>query len=699
MEEDFFETDVIGVIHLEIEGIDFGDEKGGIEVVVRPVGSTVSYGQSKELEGSLQDDANDIYVEWSDATFAECCDELVNRTEEWLYWRIGLDPTGKHAKKEQDRLEAAKKEQAEKQKSATPATKLVIITKDQDQALKRAQKAQALALKQAEKLSAAKRTLLLAKLARERQHTVAHDKEYNKALDALASFEKSELTFGSQDVRALIASAKASQSTFVSLTNMRALSVPKGITILEWLQELNMMSNRISVLPKFLGKLRNLQKLILTDNQITTIEVDFAELKQLRVLKLGENQLKKLPPTLTACSSLQVLEVEKNRHLGEIPFELSNCRKLNYLGLEHTNVKVLPPELGTLTQLESLKLKNTPMKMIPSDVFQKGTEEVLKFLRGYIPGENFIGESTFQTDLGKLFGKSDFTDFILKLKDGTKIPTHRFMLKARCPSFLKTFPPEPEDGKFVATISEISPEIIHVFLRYVYLDDVDVDFAQTDLKFQEELMSFAEFHRISRLHNVCTQFHNFQSVIQDLIPVSTFSTDFQVLLTDVELVDATFETEGEIFRVHKGMICTRSAYFKSMFDSGLKEAQQEIVPLEISPAVLRMTLEYLYTDDISEMDGEFIIETYTTSHSYELDRMRCIVENVIGYSLDVDNVACILDLAVTYSCTVLKRACVFFMIKNMGGVKASEGWQTLTPESKDFLTKQLPLWGVSVTFK
>lgn len=92
--------------------------------------------------------------------------------------------------------------------------------------------------------------------------------------------------------------------------------------------------------------------------------------------------------------------------------ELSLCQKLVHLNLNNNKIVLLPAQrtqwsfsfysfnyfktkqnqswflfifldriVGNITSLEILKLRNCPIKSIPSEIYHKGTQHVLEFLR------------------------------------------------------------------------------------------------------------------------------------------------------------------------------------------------------------------------------------------------------------------------------------------------------------------------------
>lgn len=73
--------------------------------------------------------------------------------------------------------------------------------------------------------------------------------------------------------------------------------------------------------------------------------------------------------------------------------------------------------------------------MIPPDVYQKGIEAVLKYLREYLPEMAFIDNSSMIAELAVYYNSKEFSDVTFHCK-GQSFVAHRVILAARCPSFV-----------------------------------------------------------------------------------------------------------------------------------------------------------------------------------------------------------------------------------------------------------------------
>ncbi|XP_023405244.1 leucine-rich repeat-containing protein 40 isoform X3 [Loxodonta africana] len=173
--------------------------------------------------------------------------------------------------------------------------------------------------------------------------------------------------------------------TVLDIHDNQLTSLPSAIRELENLQKLNVSHNKLKILPEEITNLRNLKGLYLQHNELTCIPEGFEQLSSLEDLELhvGENQIEMLGAEhLKHLNSILVLELRDNK-LKSVPDEITLLQSLERLDLSNNDISSLPYSLGNL-HLKFLALEGNPLRTIRREIINKGTQEVLKYLRSKI---------------------------------------------------------------------------------------------------------------------------------------------------------------------------------------------------------------------------------------------------------------------------------------------------------------------------
>ncbi|XP_043556040.1 leucine-rich repeat-containing protein 40 [Chiloscyllium plagiosum] len=209
--------------------------------------------------------------------------------------------------------------------------------------------------------------------------------------------------------------------------------IQEGIGKLIHLEELDVSSNQLKAVPSTLGELSSLLKFILANNKLKCIPSDISKMRSLKLLDATYNELECVPPELANMVSLQQLYLRHNKlrhlpqfpsckylkelhvgnnqieHLGSehlknlcaitvlelrdnklksLPDEILMLQDLERLDLTNNDISSLPYALGNLPKLKSLLLEGNPLRSIRRDIINRGTQELLKYLRSRIQGTN-----------------------------------------------------------------------------------------------------------------------------------------------------------------------------------------------------------------------------------------------------------------------------------------------------------------------
>ncbi|XP_019383952.1 PREDICTED: leucine-rich repeat-containing protein 40 isoform X2 [Gavialis gangeticus] len=180
-------------------------------------------------------------------------------------------------------------------------------------------------------------------------------------------------------------------TSFASLTNLIRLNVaqnqlrslPAEISSMKSLKQLDCTKNFLETIPPELASMASLEQLYLRKNKLHFLP-EFPSCRLLKELHVGENQIEVLNTEhLKHLNSLCVLELRDNK-LKSLPDEITLLQKLERLDLANNDISRLPYALGNLPHLKFLALEGNPLRAIRRDILQKGTQELLKYLRSKI---------------------------------------------------------------------------------------------------------------------------------------------------------------------------------------------------------------------------------------------------------------------------------------------------------------------------
>uniref|UniRef100_UPI0037E720CB leucine-rich repeat-containing protein 40 n=1 Tax=Semicossyphus pulcher TaxID=241346 RepID=UPI0037E720CB len=196
--------------------------------------------------------------------------------------------------------------------------------------------------------------------------------------------------------------------TELDLSNNNLKGLPSSIGHLTCLQKLNLCHNKLSSLPDSLAKLTNVKLLDCSNNQLTDIPASLSEMPvleqvylrhnklrnlpkltapMLQELYVGNNQIEQLETEQLAClTSISLLELRDNK-IKTLPEQITLMSTLTRLDLTNNDISMLPASLSLLPNLKVLLLEGNPLRGIRRDLLTKGTNELLKYLRGRIKEE------------------------------------------------------------------------------------------------------------------------------------------------------------------------------------------------------------------------------------------------------------------------------------------------------------------------
>ena len=160
---------------------------------------------------------------------------------------------------------------------------------------------------------------------------------------------------------------------------------------------------------------------------------------------------------------------------------------------------------------------------------------------------------------------------------------------------------------------------------------------------------------------------------------STLTCDYAALLYDPTSADVTFVVNNERIPAHRIILAARSTYFRSMFSSGMREAQRgnDIVIQDTSPAAFHALLLYLYADELA-FDDTLVVDVLRKAKELELTRVCNHCELHCQRGLSAHNAVLWFMQADEYALEGLREITLRYLTRNLSKVRA---------EAKDTLAK------------
>lgn len=169
----------------------------------------------------------------------------------------------------------------------------------------------------------------------------------------------------------------------LNLSNNKLKTLPAEISSLKSLRQLDCTSNLLEDVPTSLAGMDSLEQLYLKQNKLTFLP-ELPNCKRLKELHVGNNQINTLGPQhLSHLRGLSILDLRDNK-LKSLPDEIALLEGLERLDVTNNDLGSLPSSLANLQNLNSLLLDGNPLRGIRRDLLSKGTQELLKYLRGRI---------------------------------------------------------------------------------------------------------------------------------------------------------------------------------------------------------------------------------------------------------------------------------------------------------------------------
>ncbi|XP_078583899.1 uncharacterized protein LOC144866412 [Branchiostoma floridae x Branchiostoma japonicum] len=207
-----------------------------------------------------------------------------------------------------------------------------------------------------------------------------------------------------------------------SLSNLEVLVVgpnpirflPDEIKHLIRLKSLTIISCQFEEFPRPVLKLRSLEQLFAGQEgkfRFRSVPEEIGDLEQLRYLALSNNKLSALPPTMDKLKRLRDVYLYENK-FKTFPEVLCSLPKLMVVDIRNNRVSKIPSSLSNLSRLKRLVVAGNPLKYPPTDVCEKGSDDILAFLKD---------EAEKEEDLKRAFCRLALTVDRLQIKPTARL--------------------------------------------------------------------------------------------------------------------------------------------------------------------------------------------------------------------------------------------------------------------------------------
>jgi len=139
-----------------------------------------------------------------------------------------------------------------------------------------------------------------------------------------------------------------------------------------------------------------------------------------------------------------------------------------------------------------------------------------------------------------------------------------------------------------------------------------------------------------------------------------------------EFADVTISCHDKVFDCHKIILASRSAVFRSMFSSNMKEEIAGNVKIEnMAPEVLENMLLYIYTGTAPCID-RLAKELLAASEQYQIEKLKALCEIKLCSEIEIGNCIDLLILGDFYQAPTLKTEALRFLSQNVQKIDISE---------------------------
>jgi len=193
------------------------------------------------------------------------------------------------------------------------------------------------------------------------------------------------------------------------------------------------------------------------------------------------------------------------------------------------------------------------------------------------------------------------------------------------------------------------------FYKLSDLKDVKTSKQAWDIQIHFKIKYIGEFNQTTKINK-----------IEDTYPLCRLSDDLFTTFINEEDFDITLDVDGKNIRAHRYILTARSEYFRSMFRSGMVEANSDKIKMkDCDFDLFKMMIKFLYTDiPPDEIDG-IATKLLPVADKFLVMKLKHHCEESLLKSLKEENVKEVLLLAHKYNCPTLKKCCFNMLTLSM----------------------------------
>ncbi|GAB1609231.1 inhibitor of Bruton tyrosine kinase-like [Argonauta hians] len=284
----------------------------------------------------------------------------------------------------------------------------------------------------------------------------------------------------------------------------------------------------------------------------------------------------------------------------------------------------------------------------------------------------------------------------LEIKSGCKSWfAHRYIMASNSKYFesliVSTKPRQPSHDMHMVTIPYVHADLIKQMLQFIYTNTCDLltpgaqfawstdplmhlnhcRFCKTDHAMLTEsddpvahlvrVATTFDLHELAQRLDVVYVRHNRVQLKKKRRKPSYIEPTYD-LTAFPALSDITLRVSSESkeqFKCHKCILVAQSEYFRSMFSCVWRETSANVLTLSFSADVLRILLQYFYTNSIPTLqDCNLLLELLAKAEEILLFDLKNICESQIINSINMTNILDLLQFAIVYNADNLRKTCL-----------------------------------------